>query len=406
MHQWFGDNVAEAGFELTFWKEGFARLGEYLSNARAAAGGASGGPAFENSLIGTFNANYGTSSSSFWTAAPSNPTVGNLFSTSSTYTRPGTAYLALWQTLGRDRMISAMQDIQSTYGGGNITEPQLEQVVRKWLPVSSASCNARLDHFFPEWFDTAFPTGGANTMNKPTTTGPGLDGTGFVCATVDPAAPTGNNGWYTGPVSVNWHGFGASAFTKNGCDDGLVAEGVVTRSCSVTTTSAPILSSGDVSEIVKHDSRPPVVSYTGNADSYTVDQTVSIHCDASDPSPGSGLLSTTCADVSAPAYTFALGSHTVSASAQDIAGNVGSGSTTFTVSVTFASLRTLVARFSTDPNVTKGLNDKLTAAEAAKNANARQGQLAAFASQVRAQTGQALTAEQAQILLDLAKALG
>jgi hypothetical protein len=405
MHQWFGDNVSEAGFELTFWKEGFARLGEYLNNARTAAAGGSSGQAFENSLIGQFNTNYGTSSSSFWTAAPSNPTVGNLFSTNSTYTRPGTTYLALWQILGRDRMVAAMHDIQSTYGGGNITEPQLEQVFRDWLPVPSVSCDARLDQFFPQWFDTAFPTGGVNTTNKPAITGPGLNGTGFVCATVDPASPTGNNGWYTGPVSVTWHGFGASAFTKTGCEDGPADQGVVTRSCSVTTTSPPVISSGDVAETVKHDSVAPVVAYTGNAATYTVDQTVSIHCDASDPTPGSGLASDTCSDVSAPAYTFALGENTLSATAEDVAGNLGSGSTTFTVIVTFGSLRVLVARFSVNPDVTQGLNDKLTAAEKAKTEAARDGQLRAFASQVDAQTGKALTEDQAQILLRLAEAL-
>ena len=52
-----------------------------------------------------------------------------------------------------------MKQIQSTYGGGNITEPQLEQAFRDWLPVPSASCNARLDQFFPQWFDTAVPGG-------------------------------------------------------------------------------------------------------------------------------------------------------------------------------------------------------------------------------------------------------
>ena len=91
-------------------------------------------------------------------------------------------------------------------------------------------------------------------------------------------------------------------------------------------------------------------------------------CGASDPSPGSGLASDTCADVSAPAYTFSLGSHTLSASAEDVAGNVGSGSATFTVVVTFDSLKVLVARFSTNPDVTSGLNDKLTAAAKAKTA--------------------------------------
>ena len=63
-----------------------------------------------------------------------------------------------------------MKDIQSDYGGRNITEPQLEAVFRA-LPVQSASCNARLTQFFTQWFDTAFPTGGANT-NKPQLTGP------------------------------------------------------------------------------------------------------------------------------------------------------------------------------------------------------------------------------------------
>jgi hypothetical protein len=173
----------------------------------------------------------------------------------------------------------------------------------------------------------------------------------------------------------------------------------------VTTTATPGLSSGPVSETVKHDSVPPVVSYTGNAGGYTVDQTVSIQCGASDPTPGSGLATDTCADVSAPAYTFSLGSHTLSASAADVAGNVGSGSTTFTVAVTFASLKVLVARFSTSPDVTEGLNDKLTAAAKAKTAFERANHLRAFANQVRAQTGKARTVEQAGVLLELAQAL-
>ena len=68
MHQWFGDNVAEAAFNLTWWKEGFATLGEYLCTARNAplACGTAGPPAsdaaFEASLIGRFNGtgNYNT----------------------------------------------------------------------------------------------------------------------------------------------------------------------------------------------------------------------------------------------------------------------------------------------------------------------------------------------------------
>ncbi len=103
-------------------------------------------------------------------------------------------------------------------------------------------------------------------------------------------------------------------------------------------------------QVVRIDKTPPTVTYTGNAGMYTVDQTITITCTAADPhnangTPGSGLASTTCANVNAPAYTFPLGPHTLVATASDIAGNVGIGSTTFTVKVTSSSLCTLSARF-------------------------------------------------------------
>jgi hypothetical protein len=55
--------------------------------------------------------------------------------------------------------------------------------------------------------------------------------------------------------------------------------------------------------------------------------------------------------------------------------------------------------------VTSGLNDKLAAAANAKNAKARGAQLDAFINQVRAQTGKALTADEAAVLISLADAL-
>ena len=36
MHQWWGDNVSEANYNLTFFKEGLATLGEFLFTARNA----------------------------------------------------------------------------------------------------------------------------------------------------------------------------------------------------------------------------------------------------------------------------------------------------------------------------------------------------------------------------------
>ena len=85
---------------------------------------------------------------------------------------------------------------------------------------------------------------------------------------------------------------------------------------------------------------------------------------------------------------------------------VGAGTFEFSSApITFTSLKQLVAYFSTDPVVTSGLNDKLTAAAAARSASVRRSQLDAFVNQVNAQTGKALTPAQAQVLTTLAAAL-
>jgi hypothetical protein len=128
----------------------------------------------------------------------------------------------------------------------------------------------------------------------------------------------------------------------------LTAEGVTTISYFAKDSAGNIEAAN--SQVVRIDKTPPTITYTGNAGTYTVDQTVSITCAAADPhnangTLGSGLASTTCTNVNAPAYTFSLGPHTLVATATDIAGNLGIGSTTFTVQVTSSSLCSLTARF-------------------------------------------------------------
>jgi hypothetical protein len=182
MHQWWGDNVSEANFNLTFFKEGMATLGEYLFEARQAqhaAGGpgtAAGRAAFQKSLVDQFNTTYATTGS-IWTGAPSDPTPARLFAGSTTYTRPGTAYIALRQILGPTRFDRALRRIQRRFGGGSITEPQLEAQFGHLLPNDSHACHVRLGKFFTQWFDTVYPPGGG--ANRPQLTGPGLDGPGF-----------------------------------------------------------------------------------------------------------------------------------------------------------------------------------------------------------------------------------
>jgi hypothetical protein len=82
------------------------------------------------------------------------------------------------------------------------------------------------------------------------------------------------------------------------------------------------------------DETPPTVTYTGNAGTYTTNQTIAITFTASDAL--SGIASTTCANVDGLASSFGVGTHTYSATATDKAGNMGSGSTMFTVTAPVA----------------------------------------------------------------------
>jgi hypothetical protein len=182
MHQWWGDNVTEGGYTMTFYKEGLATLAEYLYAARraeTAAGGpysAKGQAAFQASLVRQFNSLY-SSAKGFWAMAPSKPTPYSLFDEDPTYARPGITYIALRQILGADNFTQALEHIQRDYGGRSITEPELEAAFSQWLPNRSPACGAQLSRFFAQWFDTAYPRGGGS--HKPQITGPGLDGPGF-----------------------------------------------------------------------------------------------------------------------------------------------------------------------------------------------------------------------------------
>jgi hypothetical protein len=182
MHQWWGDNVTEGGYNLTFYKEGLATLAEFLFAARQAeakAGGpysSKGQAAFQATLAGFFKQIYG-SAKTFWTGAPSNPMPFTLFNFNSTYLRPGIAYIALRQILGHGNFTQALRQIQRTYGGRSVTEAELEAVFHQWLPIDSPACQARLGQFFTEWFDTPYPPGGGT--HRPQLTGPGLAGPGF-----------------------------------------------------------------------------------------------------------------------------------------------------------------------------------------------------------------------------------
>ena len=162
------------------------------------------------------------------------------------------------------------------------------------------------------------------------------------------------------------------------------------------------------------DKTLPTVTYSGNQAVYGVLDTVNITCTASDSL--SGLLFDTCADISGPAYQFALTGNTYSAEAMDFAGNVKTASISFQIQVTYADLCTLTQQFvqnsATTPDqaaiIGQSLCAQLNAAQEAAlrgKLTAKRSAIAAYVRQVKALVPAVLTAEQAAILVSLAGAL-
>jgi hypothetical protein len=181
-------------------------------------------------------------------------------------------------------------------------------------------------------------------------------------------------------------------------------EGTHSVSCSASDRAGNQNTTDDSAKV---DTKPPLVSYAGNAGSYTIADSVNITCSSSDPAPGSGVASDTCKNITGPAYTFALGSNGYAASATDNAGNTGKGATSFTVRVDPASLFTLTMRFIRS-SVASSLCAQLAAAKASiarGNWNSANGQLKAYRSLLAAQSGKNITADQASLLSRLSQAI-
>jgi hypothetical protein len=220
----------------------------------------------------------------------------------------------------------------------------------------------------------------------------------------------GTNGWYKAgqPVVLtlsatdNQNGSGIAS-TRYAVNGGAWQNytGPVTFTDGVYTVaygSADVAGNVEATKTVmfKVDQTPPVVTYTGNTGTYTINQTVDITCAAADNL--SGVAFDTCSNLDVPAYQLLLGSHTLSASATDNAGNTGSGATTFTVSVTYASLCSLTTRFVTKGGVAKSLCSKLDAAAAAARAKTAANILSAYEHALRAQSGKSISAPDVAIL--------
>lgn len=96
------------------------------------------------------------------------------------------------------------------------------------------------------------------------------------------------------------------------------------------------------------------MTFSGNAGTYGILSTVAISSAATDDL--SGIASASGAGANGPAWSFGAGSHTLVAQATDKAGNVGTATTTFTVTVKPTDLSALTTQFVTGSSKYKAAN--------------------------------------------------
>jgi uncharacterized delta-60 repeat protein len=214
--------------------------------------------------------------------------------------------------------------------------------------------------------------------------------------------PPNTDGWYQAPVQIS-----------STCTDSL--SGVATCPSAITLgEGANQTATGIATDVAGNDRNAaigplnidlsaPTISFTGNAGTYTIDQTIHISCQATDAL--SGIAATTCTEVFAPAYTFNLGSNSLGASATDRADNSTTSTTTFTVTNSCSALESLVRQFDSDAADVSSFISQIESICAATTQQAKTGKVGAFANHIDAQTGTTLTVAHAAILKRLAAAL-
>ncbi|MDQ0064070.1 LamG-like jellyroll fold domain-containing protein [Paenibacillus harenae] len=231
-----------------------------------------------------------------------------------------------------------------------------------------------------------------------------------ITASLDPAALNGKNGWYTSPVTLTLSPAKIAEYSLDGGDTWTAySEPVVLD--QEGTHQVQYRRSVDTGETisleVKIDLSAPMVQIMGEA-SYTIDQTVTITCSATDVV--SSVYGTPCDQplLQVKAYTLESGEHTATVIAEDMAGHQTTVTHTFTVMVTFVSLKAVTNAFmqetgakASDP-VSKSLNQKLDQAKAAAGQgkiDAAKSMMSDYVKQVTDQTGKYFTQEQADILI-------
>jgi len=224
-----------------------------------------------------------------------------------------------------------------------------------------------------------------------TTAAPDAVSAAISTGTLTPAAPSGTNGWYRGPVTLNLsatdtvtgvqrieYRLGTAAPFQTAASVNAPFPSTLTGSVPVspegTTSIGYRAVSGDGSIEATHtltvriDTVAPVVTWPGIVDGH-VGHTATLIPTRTDPAPGSGGIFIQRMWIDAAEVTplpvatsgLAPGAHTLSVVANDSAGNAARYDQTFVVTTSFTDLDTLIAGFVSSGDATADLATRLRA---------------------------------------------
>lgn len=197
-------------------------------------------------------------------------------------------------------------------------------------------------------------------------------------ATLSPSAPTGQNNWYRGSVTLNMSatddvGIAKFQYSLNGgaayidvpvegAPASATASAVITQEGNTSVRYRAVDTSGNVAAFrsisVRIDTRAPAASYPAITDGH-VGHVATLIPTRTDPAPGSGGVAVLNMYLDGklvpplPVQTsdLSLGVHTLAVQLSDAASNSAKYTQTFIVTTSFADVGTLITRFVTAGSV-------------------------------------------------------
>jgi hypothetical protein len=200
-------------------------------------------------------------------------------------------------------------------GQATWTTPAAQATTQSYSLVMTFDTNTTINES-PATVTINFSVAGAPSDTTPPVITPTISGT------------LGNNGWYTSDVTVSWSVTDAQSAvsSSSGCGSTTISTDTAGTTLTCSATSAGGTSTDSVT--IKRDATAPGVTWDGNIsdnDSYYYGSVPAAPtCTASDALSGPK-------DCNVTGYGTTVGSHTLTATAEDNAGNQGSETRTYTV---------------------------------------------------------------------------